>query len=97
VRLRETEARNQELDAELENTKVLLQENMDEINRLQEIIEQRGHDSSMNGESRSDLRRQVEEAWVVKGELDAKLEERLKLLALREDEKEELLDLQLIR
>jgi chromosome segregation ATPase len=93
--IRETEARNAELEDELDNVKGLLQENMEEIDRLREIIEQHGHDSgheSMNSEGRRELRRQLEEVRAINEELDAELEDRLRLLGEREDEKEELLD-----
>jgi chromosome segregation ATPase len=68
---------------------------MEEIDRLREIIEQHGHDSgheSMNSEGRRELRRQLEEVRAINEELDAELEDRLRLLGEREDEKEELLD-----
>ncbi|KAF9528211.1 hypothetical protein CPB83DRAFT_814130 [Crepidotus variabilis] len=95
--LRETEARNEELEDELANTKELLQDNMDEIERLREIAERPGHDSandSMNGESgsRRELRRKIEELHAINEELEIELEERLRLVAQREDEKEDLMD-----
>lgn len=93
--LRETEARNAELEEELESTKGLLQENMEEIDRLREIIEQHGHHSghdSTSGDSRRELKMQLDEVRAINNELDLELEDRLKLLRQHEDEKEELLD-----
>lgn len=89
--IRETEARNAELEEELENTQSLLQENMDEIDRLREIVEQRGPESA-NGENQRNLKRQLEEVHAVIEELEAELEDRLKIIAQHEDEKEELKD-----
>lgn len=91
--IRETEARNAELEEELESTKGLLQENMEEIDRLHEIIEQHGYDSeSTSRESRRELKSQLEEARAINEELDVELEGQMRLLSKREEEKEDLLD-----
>ncbi|KAF6764547.1 hypothetical protein DFP72DRAFT_1163472 [Ephemerocybe angulata] len=44
--LREAEARNAELEDELDNVKGLLEDNMDEIDRLKNIVQQRGSDKA---------------------------------------------------
>lgn len=89
--IRETEARNAELEEELENTKSLLQENMDEIDRLREIVEHRGHESA-DGEDQRNLERQLEEVHGVIEDLETELGDTLKIVAQHEDEKEELKD-----
>lgn len=93
--LRETEARNAELEEELDNMKSLLQDNMDEIDRLREMVERHGYDSANEGsgnEDRPDMRRQLEELQAVNEQLELELEERSKFMAQGEDEKEDLLD-----
>ncbi|KAH9003339.1 hypothetical protein EDB86DRAFT_2826505 [Lactarius hatsudake] len=50
--LREAEERNAELEEELENVRHLLEENMDELERLKDIVEQREDDSHGGGGGR---------------------------------------------
>ncbi|KAH9483481.1 Spindle pole body protein pcp1 [Psilocybe cubensis] len=95
--LRELEARNAELEDELENTRGLLEENMDEIDRLKDVIERRGDDSanesSVGGESRRErMKRRIEELEMDNDDLRAKLQEHVDALAQREEEKEDLAD-----
>ena len=94
--LREAEARNAELEEDLENARGLLEDNMDEIERLKEIVERRGDDSmndGVNGESRRDrLKRRVEELEAENEELRLKLDDHAELLSHKEDEKEDLAD-----
>jgi predicted nucleic acid-binding Zn-ribbon protein len=94
--LREAEARNAELEEDLENARGLLEDNMDEIERLKEIVERRGDDSvndGVNGESRRDrLKRRVEELEAENEELRLKLDDHGELLSHKEDEKEDLAD-----
>jgi chromosome segregation ATPase len=86
--LREAEERNAELEEELENVRHLLEENMDELERLKDIVEQRGEatDGVGSGQQRiAALREEIKD-------LKAALEEHADVLTQREDEKEELLD-----
>ncbi|KAI9457601.1 hypothetical protein BJY52DRAFT_1426638 [Lactarius psammicola] len=85
--LREAEERNAELEEELENVRHLLEENMDELERLKDIVEQRGEDSSGGGSSRRIALLQEEI-----NDLQTALEEHADALAQREEDKEELLD-----
>lgn len=85
--LREAEERNAELEDELESVRHLLEENMDELERLKDIVERRGEDTGGSGGSQhiGALKEEIRD-------LKAALEEHADALALREDEKEELLD-----
>ncbi|KAI9464786.1 hypothetical protein F5148DRAFT_1209689 [Russula earlei] len=85
--LREAEERNAELEEELESVRHLLEENMDELERLKDIVEQRGEDTGG-----STGRRHISALEEEIGDLKAALEEHADALAQREDEKEELLD-----
>ncbi|KAJ3509684.1 hypothetical protein NLJ89_g5089 [Agrocybe chaxingu] len=94
--LRETEQRNAELEEDLENARGLLEENMDEIERLRDIVERKGDQSaneSMNGEGRRErLKRRVEELQQENDDLRVQLDDHAHLIAQREEEKEDLLD-----
>jgi hypothetical protein len=95
ILLRETEARNAELEEELDNMKGLLQDNMDEIDHLRAIVERHGYASasdSSGNEDRPETRRRLEELQAVNEQLEHELEERSKDIAQIEDEKEDLLD-----
>jgi chromosome segregation ATPase len=86
--LREAEERNAELEEELENVRHLLEENMDELERLKDIVEQREEDSYGGGGGARRIAALQEEI----GDLKAALEEHADALAQREEDKEELLD-----
>ncbi|PPQ92088.1 hypothetical protein CVT25_008269 [Psilocybe cyanescens] len=96
--LREAEARTAELEEELENTRGLLEENMDEIDRLRDLVErgQHGDDSShesIGGESRQErMKRRIEELEVENEDLRAQLDEHVEALVQRQEEKEDLAD-----
>ncbi|KDR79017.1 hypothetical protein GALMADRAFT_64374 [Galerina marginata CBS 339.88] len=99
--LREAELRNVELEDELENARGLLEDNMDELERLKEIVERRRGDESSasandgvgGGQNRRErLQRRVEELEADNEELRARLEESADLLAQREEEKEDFAD-----
>jgi len=68
--LREAEARNADLEDELENARGLLEENMDEIERLRELVERRGDlsaNESIVPEVRRDrLKRRVEKRRAIR-------------------------------
>ncbi|KAI0295796.1 hypothetical protein BC826DRAFT_1104178 [Russula brevipes] len=85
--LREAEERNAELEDELDSVRHLLEENMDELERLKDIVEQRGEDTGG-----SSGRRHIGALQEEIRDLKAALDEHADALALREDEKEELLD-----
>ncbi|TDL18934.1 hypothetical protein BD410DRAFT_792731 [Rickenella mellea] len=106
--LMEVQLRNQELEErqgqlveELDDAKELLEENMDEIERLKEIIQRRPDGSG--DESRSDaegggsgridrMKRKIAELEEANEDLRTRLEDQLEVVAQREDEKEELAD-----
>ena len=85
--LREAEERNIELEDELENVRHLLEENMDELERLKDIVEHREEDTG-DSSGRHHIGALQEEIRDLKGALD----EHAGILARREDEKDELLD-----
>ena len=85
--LHEAEERNAELEEELENVRHLLEENMDELERLKDIVEQRGEDSHGG-----DGGRRIAELQEEINDFKAALEEHAEALAQHEEDKEELLD-----
>ena len=95
--LREAEARNEELEDELHNVRALLEENLDEIDRLKENIERESLSSSSaagGSESRLErLRRRAENLEVENENLQNKLQDHIELLAQRQDENSDLADL----
>ncbi|KAF8867925.1 hypothetical protein CPB84DRAFT_1741356 [Gymnopilus junonius] len=94
--VRELEARNAELEDELDNAKGLIEDNMDEIDRLKDLVERRGADesadSSMSESRRGRIARRLEELENDNEDLGAKLTDTADLLAQREEEKEDLMD-----
>jgi len=98
VALREAEARNADLEDELENARGLLEENVDGIERLRELVERRGGGDQSANESmgpegwRERLKRRVGELEADNQELLARLEHNAELIARREEEKEDLAD-----
>ena len=91
--LREAEAHNAVLEDELENVKGLLEENTEEMERLREIVEERGGENGYaSSGSGGALKRRVEELEGDNEDLRAKLEEQAEAIARREDEKEDLAD-----
>jgi chromosome segregation ATPase len=85
--LREAEERNAELEDELENVRHLLEENMDELERLKDIVEQREEDTGG-----SSGRRHISAFQEEIRDLKAALDEHVDALAQREDEKEDFVD-----
>jgi chromosome segregation ATPase len=85
--LREAEERNTELEDDLENVRHLLEENMDELERLKDIVEQREED--IGGSSG---RRHTNALHEEIRDLKAALDEHADALAQREDEKEDFVD-----
>ncbi|KAI9069427.1 hypothetical protein FKP32DRAFT_1640799 [Trametes sanguinea] len=87
--MRELEARNHELEEELDNVRGLLLENTEELERLRELAEQRGDHSSAGSER---WRRQAEELEGENEDLRARIDELEELLTARNDEKEDMVD-----
>jgi chromosome segregation ATPase len=95
--LGELEARNAELEDELENARGLLEDNMDEIERLKEIVEKGGAENSVfqedGGESRRErLKRKIQDLEAENDELRATVEANAELLSRKHEEKEDLVD-----
>jgi hypothetical protein len=84
--LRDAEADNAMLVDEPENMKGLLEENTYEMERLWEIVEERGGENSF-GSASTALKRRVQELDGDNEDLRAKLEEQEKVITQREDEK----------
>ncbi|KAG6844391.1 hypothetical protein H0H87_007203 [Tephrocybe sp. NHM501043] len=93
---REIEARNAELEDQVDSAKGLIEENLEEIERLKEIIERRADTSlaeSSSGDSRRErLKRRVEELEGENEELRVRLDEHADIIAQRDDDKEDLQD-----
>ncbi|KAG6810609.1 hypothetical protein H0H92_011161 [Tricholoma furcatifolium] len=93
---REIEARNVELEDQIEDARGLIEENLDEIGRLKDIIERRGDASlaeSSSGEGKRErLKRRIEELEAENEELRVRLDEHAEIIAQREDEKDDLQD-----
>ncbi|KAH9842418.1 uncharacterized protein C8Q71DRAFT_719987 [Rhodofomes roseus] len=90
--LRELEARNAELEEELENVRGLLEENTEEMERLRDLVERRGDDSAE--EDRSDRwRRRIEEVEDENEDLRTRIDELEELVTHGNDEKEDLADM----
>ncbi|KAH6904341.1 hypothetical protein BKA70DRAFT_530754 [Coprinopsis sp. MPI-PUGE-AT-0042] len=94
--LREAESRNAELEEQLESVRGLLEDNMDEIERLKDLVQRKG-DTSVTSESggsssRSALQRRVEGLEGENQDLRGKLGEQDELVAQLQDEKEDLID-----
>ncbi|KAH7883401.1 hypothetical protein F5I97DRAFT_1930960 [Phlebopus sp. FC_14] len=92
--LRQAELRNEELEEELGNVRGLLEENMEEIERMREIVERRGDESvDERGENRRQRwKRQLEELEAENEDLRAKVREQNELLMQKEDEREDLVE-----
>lgn len=89
--MRDIEARNAELEEELENVRGLLEENAEELERLRELAEQRA-DMSSGGGGGERWRRRVEELEDENEDLRVKMDELEELATRGNDEKEELVD-----
>ena len=87
--LRELEARNGELEEELENVRGLLEENTEELERLRELAESRGDHSSLGSER---WRRQAEELEGENEDLRARIDEPEELVTQRTDERDDVAD-----
>ncbi|KAF8842654.1 hypothetical protein BDN67DRAFT_898922 [Paxillus ammoniavirescens] len=92
--LRQAELRNEDLEEELENARGLLEDHMEEIERLRDIVEKRGDQSiDERGEHRRERwQRKLEELEADNDDLRARIEEQNELLLKKEDEKEDLAD-----
>jgi hypothetical protein len=90
VALRQAEAHNALLEEKLENVKGLLKENADEMERLKEIVEERGGEDTFNGGNDGVLKRRVEDLEAENTDLHSKLTSQTQTQTL--DEKEDLAD-----
>ncbi|KAI0684015.1 hypothetical protein BC835DRAFT_1294342 [Cytidiella melzeri] len=88
--LREFEARNAQLEEELENARGLLEENMEEMERLRDIVE-RGEDEELEAGGER-LRRKLEDLEAENEELRSKVNEQNDALTRNDDEKDDLAD-----
>lgn len=91
---KQMEERNVVLEKQLENVRGLLEENVDEMERLRELVERRGDESlQSDGEGRRErLKRRVEELEGENEELRARLDEHGEIIVQKEDEREDLMD-----
>ncbi|KDQ34197.1 hypothetical protein PLEOSDRAFT_47891 [Pleurotus ostreatus PC15] len=81
--LREAEARNAELEEQLDSLKGLLEENTEEIERLQELLERKADESTMSegGQGRRErMKRRVEDLEAENENIRERLEEHVDLL-----------------
>ncbi|TFK68439.1 hypothetical protein BDN72DRAFT_841829 [Pluteus cervinus] len=99
--LRELEDRNMELENELENARAIMEDNMDELERLRETVERKRDEddtidsttsSALSSRTQHGLRRRVDDLEVENGDLRARLDKHIDALAQVEDEKEDLMD-----
>lgn len=92
--VREVEMRNSELEDELENARGLLEENMEEMERLREIVERRGDESTASeSDGRSHkLRRRLADLEAENDDLRGELDNQAQIVATKEDENGDLLD-----
>ncbi|KAF8129354.1 hypothetical protein EV363DRAFT_1584743 [Boletus edulis] len=92
--LRRAELRNEELEEELDNVRGLLEDNVEEIERLREIVERRGDDADdgRGDNQRERWQRKLEELVSENDLLRGRIEEQNELLLRKEDEKEEFAD-----
>ncbi|KAJ4481061.1 hypothetical protein J3R30DRAFT_3463923 [Lentinula aciculospora] len=84
--LRDVEARNGELEEELENVRGLLEDNVMEIERLQDLVERNGNSSSTGDAHR------IEELESDLDRMKQTITEQAQLLDQKEDDKIDLLD-----
>jgi len=98
--LREAETRNEDLEEQLDCARGLLEENVEEINRLRDLVERQQNISSPDvGESLGSnsreyerLKRTAESLEADNNDLHARLQEHIELLAQKEEEKEDIID-----
>lgn len=87
--VRELEARNMELEEQLEGVRTLLEDNAEEMERLKDIVESREDERSGDG---GHMRKQLEELEYENEQLKQRLGEQEDLAQRHEEEKEELAD-----
>jgi len=90
--VRELEAHNAQLEEEIENMRELLQDNMDEIERLKDLIERNSSSFPSDQHStRSHLQR-IHDLQDENADLRHRLQDHIALLSDKNDEREDLLD-----
>ncbi|KAJ8519236.1 hypothetical protein ONZ45_g3793 [Pleurotus djamor] len=93
--LRDAETRNAELEEQLDSLKGLLEENADEIERLQELLERRVDESmtSEGGQSKKErMKRRVDELESENDNLHERLDEHVNIISQVENERDDALD-----
>jgi hypothetical protein len=95
--IRDAETRNEELEEQLEFARGLLEENVEEINRLRDLVERQQNTSlpevpEPNGHEYKRLKRRVEGLETDNSDLRARLQEHAELLTQKEEEKEDIID-----
>lgn len=98
--LREAETRNEELEEQLECARGLLEENVEEINKLRDLVERQQNVSSpdvggslgSNSHEYERLRRTAESLEADNNDLRARLQEHIEIVAQKEEEKEDIID-----
>ncbi|KAF8352161.1 hypothetical protein F5887DRAFT_1057800 [Amanita rubescens] len=95
--LREAETRNEDLEEQLECARGLLEENVEEINRLRDLVERQQNVSSLeslgsNSHEYERLKRTAESLEADNNDLHARLQEHIELLVQKEEEKEDIID-----
>ncbi|KAF9447239.1 hypothetical protein P691DRAFT_131435 [Macrolepiota fuliginosa MF-IS2] len=94
--MRELEMQNAQLEEELESARELLQDNMDEIERLKDHVERREDslsESSAGEGNRTRMLRRIGDLEEENDELRHRLGDQEEVIAQREDDKEELIDI----
>ncbi|OCH85364.1 hypothetical protein OBBRIDRAFT_798243 [Obba rivulosa] len=90
--VRGLEARNAELEAQLEKLRGMFEETTEEMEHLRELAERAEAGHSTSGDADRRWRHQAEDMAAENEELRAKADELAELVALRTDEKEDLVD-----
>jgi gas vesicle protein len=88
--VRELEMHNAQLEEEIENMRELLQDNMDEIERLKDLVERNASSSLSDNSGR--LNQRLHDLDDENTDLRHRLEDHIELLAQKDEEREDLLD-----
>lgn len=89
--VRELEMRNGELEEELDNMRGVLDDKLDEIERLREAMDRRG-DDSLSDSAEQSLKRRMEELEYENEDLRTRVDDDKVIIAQKEEEREDFLD-----